>query len=100
MAILRGYYLKELGIDENAIKNIHTTFQQVFSTIKGIYVFNNGVWELIDVGVMVKSNNSWWDITNGIEIPIDQNDGALESILIEDEYDTVLTENDYNQILY
>ena len=100
MAILKGYYIKEISIDENSVKNIHVNFQQVFLPIQAMYVLVAGNWELISGETVVKYLNNWYNITKGEVIPIEQGNINLENVLVEDEYDYVLTENDYDQILY
>ncbi len=100
MAFFRGFYFKEISIDENSVKNIHVNFQQVFLPIQAMYVLVDNKWELISGEIIVKHLNSWCNITKGDVIPIEQGNVNLEQVLVEDEYDYVLTENDYDQILY
>ena len=100
MAILKGYYIKEISIDENSVKNIHVNFQQVFLPIQAMYVLVDNKWELISGEIIVKHLNNWYNITKGEAIQIEQGNVNLEQVLVEDEYDYVLTENDYDQILY
>lgn len=100
MAFLRGFYFKEISIDENAVRNIHVNFQQVFLPVQAIYVLVDNKWELISGEIIVKHLNNWCNITKGEVIPIEQGNVNLEQVLVEDEYDYVLTENDYDQILY
>lgn len=100
MAVTRGIYFREYNIDENTIKNVFSSFQQVFSTVSGLYIFNNGSWELFSGEIVIKSGGYWWNITKGTRTPIEQIEFNLDSLLVEDEYDTVLSETDYDQILY
>lgn len=71
MAILKGYYIKEISIDENSVKNIHVNFQQVFLPIQAMYVLVAGNWELISGETVVKYLNNWCNITKGEVIPIE-----------------------------
>lgn len=100
MAVIRGIYIREWEFDENTIYNIYTTFQEVFGGIKGFYMWTNNQWELMSGTLWVKYGLYWWNIATGEYILIDQGPfPSIDALLMEDEYDTVLTADIYDTVL-
>lgn len=100
MAVIRGVYSREWEFDENTVNNIFTSFQEVFGSITGFYMWVNGQWELMSGVLWVKYGSYWWNITTGERELIDTGSfPSIDALLTEDEYDTVLTTDLYDTVL-
>lgn len=100
MTIFSGYYIKEYSFESTTLRNIFASFNSVFNSLEGLYILTSEGFELMSGDIFLLTEYGWMKTSTGemFDVPSGQIID-LNSVLIEDDYDTVLTENDYNDIL-